>query len=75
MTDKKIKNLTAKELANELSLNAQYVRDIARMGLIPAKKLGNAWRFDLEAVEEQLERNAALAVQRSMISSNNPKDD
>lgn len=74
MTDKKVTNLTAKELGKELSLNPQYVRDLARLGTIPAKKIGSSWRFDLDKVEEQLERNAALAVQRSMISSTSTDD-
>lgn len=69
MPEKKIQNLTSKELGQELSLNPQYVRDLARLGNIPAKKIGAAWRFDLDKVEAQLERNAAMAVQRSMISS------
>ena len=69
MPEKKIQNLTSKELGQELSLNPQYVRDLARLGTIPAKKIGAAWRFDLDKVEAQLERNAAIAVQRSMISS------
>jgi len=70
----KTTNLTAKELAKELSLNPQYVRDLARLGSIPAKKIGTSWRFDLEEVEEQLNRNAALAVQRSLISSTSTDD-
>lgn len=64
------RNLTSIELASELSLNPQYVRDMARHGLIPAKKLGSQWRFDLKEVELQMGRNAALAVQRSQINSN-----
>lgn len=64
------KNLTSAQLAKELSLNPQYVRDLARLGLIPAKKIGRHWRFDLAEVEEQMRRNAAIAVQRSLINSN-----
>lgn len=64
------RNLTSTQLAKELSLNPQYVRDLARLGLIPAKKLGRHWRFDLTEVEKQMERNAAIAVQRSLINSN-----
>jgi excisionase family DNA binding protein len=64
------KNLTSLELAKILSLNPQYVRDLARFGLIPAKKLGRHWRFDLDKVEKQTERNGAIAVQRSQISNN-----
>jgi excisionase family DNA binding protein len=69
------KNLTSAQLAKILSLNPQYVRDLARLGLIPAKKLGRHWRFDLDKVEEQMERNAAIAVQRSLISNNSTDGD
>ena len=69
------KNLTSLELAKIMSLNPQYVRDLARLGLIPAKKLGRHWRFDLDKVEAQLERNAAIAVQRSLISNNSTDED
>ena len=69
------KNLTSLELAKILSLNPQYVRDLARLGLIPAKKLGRHWRFDLDKVEKQMERNAAIGVQRSLISNNLTDED
>ena len=69
------KNLTSLELAKILSLNPQYVRDLARLGLVPAKKLGRHWRFDLDKVEKQMERNAAIAVQRSLISNNSTDED
>jgi excisionase family DNA binding protein len=69
------KNLTSAQLAKILSLNPQYVRDLARLGLIPAKKLGRHWRFDLDKVEKQMERNAAIAVQRSLISNNSTDED
>jgi excisionase family DNA binding protein len=70
MTERKTTNLTSRELGEELSLHPQHVRDLARLGAIPAKRIGSNWRFDLDKVEEQLERNAALAVQRSIIASN-----
>lgn len=73
--DKKVKNLTSAEIAKELSLNPQYVRDLARLGMIPAKKLGRHWRFDLLEVEEQMQRNAAIAVQRSLINTNSTDED
>lgn len=69
------KNLTSAQLAKILSLNPQYVRDLARLGLIPAKKLGRHWRFDLDKVEKQMERNAAIAVQRSLISNNSTDEE
>lgn len=64
--------LTCKELAKALNLkSAQYVRDIARLGAIPAMKIGTSWRFDLDEVDAQLRRNNARAVELSMINSNN----
>ena len=65
------KYLTCEELAKALNMkSAQYVRDIARLGNIPAKKIGSSWRFDLDEVDAQLRHNAAKAVERSMINSN-----
>jgi excisionase family DNA binding protein len=61
--------LSARQLAEELNMHPQYVRDLARLGGIPSMKVGTSWRFSLSEVKAQLERNAALAVQRSMLSS------
>lgn len=68
------KFLTCKELAKELSLNPQYVRDMARFGMIPAKKINKHWRFDLKEVEVKMEQNAAVAVQRSLHKNNDLKE-
>lgn len=57
--------LTASQLANELGLNPQYVRECARHGIIPSMRLGTSWRFSLTEVKKQLELNAAKAVERS----------
>ncbi len=65
----KTKNLTTQELAEALSMNTQYIRDLARWGKLPSKKLGRQWRFDLDEVEKKLEENAAVAVQNSFIIS------
>lgn len=59
------KYYTVKELSKELSLNPQYIRDLARMGAIPAKKIGSMWRFDLEEVDQKLSQNGVLAVQNA----------
>jgi len=61
--------ISARQLAEEMNMHPQYVRDLARLGMIPAMKVGSSWRFSLKDVKEQLERNAAIAVQRSMLSS------
>ena len=58
--------LTTRQLAKKLSLNPQYVRDIARLGLIPSKRVGSNWRFSLKEVDRQMKRNAAQAVERSL---------
>ena len=61
--------LSARQLAEELNMHPQYVRDLARLGQIPSMKIGTSWRFSLVEVKAQLERNAALAVHRSMLAS------
>lgn len=61
--------ISARQLAEEMNMHPQYVRDLARLGMIPSMKVGTSWRFSLKDVKEQLERNAAIAVQRSMLSS------
>ena len=58
--------LSTKELAKKINLKPQYVRDIARLGLIPSYKVGTSWRFSLIEVKRKLEQNAALAVERSL---------
>jgi excisionase family DNA binding protein len=65
-----LRYLSAGQLAKELGLNTQYVRDLARLGLIPARKIGSSWRFSLEEVDDKLKQNAAQAVERSMLASN-----
>ena len=61
--------ISARQLAEEMNMHPQYVRDLARIGHIPSMKVGTSWRFSLPDVKAQLERNAALAVQRSMFAS------
>lgn len=58
--------LSTKELSIKINLKPQYVRDIARLGLIPSYKVGTSWRFSLKAVKKKLEQNAAIAVERSL---------
>lgn len=67
--------LTARELAEALSLHPQYVRDCARMGIIPGMKIGSNWRFSLIEVEAKMKQNAAVAVERSLLASSPTKND
>ena len=67
--------LTASELASKLSLHPQYVRDCARMGIIPGMKIGSNWRFSLIEVEAKMKQNAAVAVERSLLASSPTKND
>jgi excisionase family DNA binding protein len=57
--------LTTEELAEELKTHPQYIRDQARMGLIPAYKVGNHWRFILSEVKKQLQVNATRATEKA----------
>lgn len=67
--------LTAREIAKALSLHPQYVRDCARMGIIPGMKIGSNWRFSLIEVEAKMKQNAAVAVERSLLASSPTKND
>lgn len=40
-----IKQLTSREVARILSISEYTVREYARRGIIPARKIGNMWRF------------------------------
>lgn len=64
--------LSAREIAEVFSLHPQYVRDCARLGIFPALKVGTSWRFKLSEVEAKLRQNAAIAVERSLLSSTTP---
>lgn len=59
------KLLTTKEVANLLQMHPQYIRDSARLGLIPAYRVGNHWRFKLHEVEKQLQINASKATEKA----------
>lgn len=59
------KLVTTEELAKHLKTHPQYVRDQARLGLLPAYKIGRHWRFKIPEVESQIEKNAKRAVEIS----------
>ena len=46
--------LTAKEVATLLHLPTSTVYDLARRGLIPAHRVGRAWRFVRQEIEQWL---------------------
>lgn len=47
--------LTAKEVADVLRVSHAHVLKLARAGEIPAVKLGKAWRFRKDVIEQMLE--------------------
>jgi excisionase family DNA binding protein len=46
--------LTAREVADFLHLPLSTVYDLARRGLLPAHRIGRAWRFVRQEIEEWL---------------------
>ncbi len=46
--------LTAREVAELLHLPTSTVYDLARRGLIPAHRVGRAWRFVRQEIEQWL---------------------
>jgi excisionase family DNA binding protein len=44
--------LTVKQIAEHLQLSEAKVYAMARVGQIPAKKIGSQWRFDVAEVDE-----------------------
>ncbi len=59
------KYITTEELAEIIKMHPQYIRDQARLGLIPAYKQGNHWRFVLSEVKKQLQVNATRATEKA----------
>lgn len=59
------KLLKTKELAELLQMHPQYVRDQARLGLLPAYKIGNTWLFKYDEVLDALQTNASKATQKA----------
>jgi excisionase family DNA binding protein len=47
--------LTANEAADLLRVSAKLIRDMARQGLIPGRKIGREWRFSRAALQKWLE--------------------
>ena len=56
---------TAVDLAERLSLTAETVREMARTGRIPARKVGRVWRFDQDDIEHWLAAKRNTSSQAS----------
>jgi excisionase family DNA binding protein len=46
-----------KEIAQNLKLNADLIYKLAPQGKIPASKVGTAWRFKKEKIDQWMEAN------------------
>lgn len=70
MTDKYKYNWTVGDVAKEYGYNVHYIRNMARCGLIPARKRGRQWQFSKEELaiffEMQLERARNVVLPSSL---------
>ncbi len=49
--------LTVKEVAQYLKLSPDLIYKLAQQGKIPASKVGTAWRFKKEKIDQWMENN------------------
>ncbi len=49
--------LTVKEVAQYLKLSTDLIYKLAQQGKIPASKVGAAWRFKKEKIDQWMEEN------------------
>jgi len=49
--------LTVKEVAQYLKLSPDLIYKLAQQGKIPASKVGTAWRFKKQKIDEWMEAN------------------
>jgi len=49
-----MKILTAKEVAELLKITKATVYNLAAKGKLPAFRIGNSWRFEMEEIMKQL---------------------
>ncbi len=49
--------LTVKEVAQYLKLSPDLIYKLAQQGKIPASKVGKAWRFKREKIDQWMEAN------------------
>jgi len=60
--------ITAKELGNILRLSESTIYKLAHQGKIPAFKVGDSWRFDMEEIKVMVE-NAKRSASNSRKAS------
>jgi len=49
--------LTVKEVAQYLKLSPDLIYKLAQRGMIPASKVGTAWRFKKQKIDQWMEAN------------------
>ena len=68
--------LSAEELAQYLSVNYRTILQMARQGRLPGRRVGTAWRFHKEAIDQWLadaEHQTRTARQSSPASTSQPQ--
>jgi excisionase family DNA binding protein len=65
----KTSDLSIKELAAFIGVSTDSIRRAVRKGVLPATRVGTAYRFDLRHVRHQMERNAVVRLQRRSTSA------
>jgi excisionase family DNA binding protein len=56
--------LTVKEVAQYLKLSTDLIYKLAQQGKIPASKVGAAWRFKKEKIDQWMDANENLHQRR-----------
>ena len=75
MDETKEKNsnlMTTREAAEYLKLNQMTVYKLARQGRIPASKIGGAWRFRQDLLENWMEKQARTTEGTVLIIDDDP---
>ena len=62
--------LSAEELAQYLNVNYRTILQMARHGRLPGRRVGTAWRFHKEAIDQWL---AAAEYQTRMARPHSPQ--
>ncbi|NWF53636.1 MAG: helix-turn-helix domain-containing protein [Syntrophaceae bacterium] len=58
------KILTAKELSQYLKLSESTIYKLAATGEIPAFKVGDSWRFELEEIQKMIRDSKKRGMQK-----------
>jgi excisionase family DNA binding protein len=64
--------MTAQELALYLRLAEATIYKLAQAGEIPAVKVGRAWRFKKELIDEWFRRQATQPAEPEIVSASEP---